>query len=207
MSIGPRLVILGTIVGSMILALFTFIATAGAAPLEDPTATNGSNSPQEIAGNQNANDKNQAKAKRKKLSGDCNVSNNYPESIMQWCGLITQYAKEQGLEPNLIAAVMLQESGGQPEAYSKSGAVGLMQVMPRDGKAASFTCINGPCFASRPTIEELKDPEFNVEYGTRMLSGLENRLGTIRDALKSYGPKDVGYYYADKVLAIYERYK
>jgi len=44
----------------------------------------------------------------------------------------------------LIAAVILQESGGDPSAYSSSGAVGLMQVMPRDGIAAEFMCVNGP---------------------------------------------------------------
>jgi soluble lytic murein transglycosylase-like protein len=99
------------------------------------------------------------------------------------------------------------ESGGDPQAYSASGAVGLMQVMPRDGLAASFECINGPCFASRPTIDELLDPVFNVEYGTGMLSGLVARLGSEREALKAYGPMDVGYSYADRVLAIYESYR
>lgn len=136
---------------------------------------------------------------------ECRVSNLFPEGILQWCDLITRYADQHELEPDLIASVMLQESGGQPQAYSHSGAVGLMQVMPRDGIAQKFMCKNGPCFSSRPTISELEDPEFNIAYGTRMLSGLNSRFGSIRDALKSYGPMDVGYSYADKVLAIFER--
>ena len=82
-----------------------------------------------------------------------------------------------------------------------------MQVMPRDGIAASFECINGPCFASRPTIEELLDPGFNIQYGTHMLAGLITRLGSLREALKAYGPMDVGYHYADNVLSIYENYR
>src|SRR4030042_807858 len=86
-------------------------------------------------------------------------------------------------------------------------AVGLMQVMPRDGIAAAFECINGPCFASRPTIEELQDPSFNIEYGSQMLAGLIGRLGNMREALKSYGPMDVDYRYADTVLAIFENYR
>jgi soluble lytic murein transglycosylase-like protein len=81
-----------------------------------------------------------------------------------------------------------------------------MQVMPRDGIAARFECPNGPCFAKRPTIQELQQPGFNVEYGTRMLAGLIERHGEIRPALKSYGPMDVGFSYADKVLAIWDRY-
>jgi hypothetical protein len=137
---------------------------------------------------------------------DCQVSQAYPQSILVWCELITHYAHQNGLEPNLIAAVILQESGGQQMAYSHSGAVGLMQVMPRDGIAEKFMCKNGPCFSSRPTISELQDPDFNIAYGTRMLSGLKDRFGNIRDGLKSYGPMDVGYSYADKVLAIFDRY-
>lgn len=126
----------------------------------------------------------------------------YPEKTQPWCGLIEASATKYGLDPLLIASVMLQESGGQPEIMSSSGAVGLMQVMPSDGIAANFQCINGPCFASRPTIVELKDPAFNVDYGVRMLAGLIEKHGDIREALKSYGPYDVGYRYADQVLAI-----
>jgi len=139
-------------------------------------------------------------------SDGCQVSSAFPESILEWCGLISHYAEKNSLEPDLVAAVILQESGGQHLAYSHSGAVGLMQVMPRDGIAETFMCKNGPCFSSRPTISELQDPEFNIAFGTRMLSGLKERFGNIRDALKSYGPMGMGYAYADKVLAIHERY-
>jgi hypothetical protein len=135
--------------------------------------------------------------------GSCTISGSYPQSIQQWCSLIERYARENGLDPNLVSAVMLQESAGKADAFSKSGAVGLLQVMPRDGKAASFMCINGPCFADRPTSQELFDPEFNISFGTRYLAGLVRRFGNVRDALKSYGPKDVGYYYADIVLNIH----
>lgn len=137
----------------------------------------------------------------------CLLPARYPEAIRQWCGWIQAYASQHGLDPKLIAAVMLQESGGNPQAYSKSGAVGLMQVMPRDGIAASFMCPNGPCFANRPSMEELFDPEFNISYGVNMLSGLINKYGNPRDALKAYGPMDVGYYYADIVLSILDSYQ
>ncbi len=59
-------------------------------------------------------------------SGSCSLSQAYPEAIRQWCEQIERYASENGLDPNLLAAVILQESGGNPRAYSKSGAVGLM---------------------------------------------------------------------------------
>ncbi len=136
----------------------------------------------------------------------CAVSRLFPQSVLQWCSPITRYATRHSLPPDLIASVVWLESGGNPVAYSRSGAVGLMQIMPRDGLAASFQCTNGPCFADRPSIAELQDPEFNVAFGTRMLAGLLRRYGNLRDALKSYGPMNVGYYYADKVLKLFEQY-
>lgn len=140
------------------------------------------------------------------LTTECHVSHKFPQDILQWCELITARADQTGLAPDLIAALIWQESGGDPLAYSSSGAVGLMQVMPSDGLAANFSCANGPCFASRPSIHELQDPEFNIHYGTTMLAGLVKHAGSLREALKAYGPMDVGYYYADKVLAIYKMY-
>lgn len=138
---------------------------------------------------------------------NCQVSEKYPDRIRIWCSLITQHAEQKVLDPDLIAALIWQESGGNPSAYSHSGAVGLMQVMPRDGIAASFRCPNGPCFKNRPSIAQLEDPEFNVSYGTKMLAGLVKQRGGLREALKSYGPADVGYSYADKVIKIYKQYK
>ena len=152
--------------------------------------------------NKSEKDKIQASA-----SSGCEISPAYNPNVRQWCDIIQEYSHEAGLDPNLVAALITQESGGNAGAYSSSGAVGLMQVMPRDGLAAGFMCINGPCFASRPSMEELYDPEFNVSYGTRMLSGLVNKHGSVREALVAYGPRDVGYYYADKVLAIYNNYQ
>lgn len=137
----------------------------------------------------------------------CSLPDSYPEKVRRWCDPIERYARETGLPANLIAAVMLQESGGNPDAYSHSGAVGLMQVMPRDGIAANFMCVNGPCFTSRPTIDELKDPDFNIAYGSRMLANLYERNGSYREALFRYGPMDVGYHYADLVLTIWENYQ
>ncbi len=138
---------------------------------------------------------------------DCAIPASYPDKILQWCQPIMQYSTYYGLDPKLIAAVMLQESGGNPDAYSKSGAVGLMQVMPKDGLAADFMCANGPCFSARPGMEELFDANFNIDFGVMMLSGLISKFGDVREALRAYGPMDSGYYYADLVLTIYENYQ
>jgi soluble lytic murein transglycosylase-like protein len=146
-------------------------------------------------------------SKKKAINSTCSLSDRYPDAIRQWCDMIEKYAAEYEIDPQLIAAVMLQESGGNPQAYSSSGAVGLMQIMPRDGIAASFMCANGPCFSSRPSMDELYDPDFNISYGARMLAGLINKHGSIRDGLQAYGPMDVGYYYADLVIKIMNTYR
>jgi soluble lytic murein transglycosylase-like protein len=140
-------------------------------------------------------------------SSNCNLPTSFPDSILQWCNILELYSQQNGLDERLVAAVMLQESGGNPQAYSGSGAVGLMQVMPSDGIAAGFLCGAGPCFSSRPTMEELFDPDFNISYGTAMLSSLVRKYGNERDALRAYGPMDIGYAYADIVLEIYNRYQ
>jgi len=135
------------------------------------------------------------------------LSPRFPENIQKWKPIIESTAIETGLDPDLIASVMLQESGGDPKAYSISGAVGLMQVMPKDGLASEFTCGNSPCFINRPTIEQLLDPTYNIRYGSSYLADLIAKKGSEREALFSYGPMDMGYDYADIVLNIYENYQ
>lgn len=149
-----------------------------------------------------------ARSESSSNGGECSLSSAYPASIQQWCGLIESAASQHNLDPNLIAAVMLQESGGNASAYSANGAVGLMQVMPRDGLAAEFICSSGqPCFQNRPSMQELYDPAFNIDYGVRMLAGLINRNGSLRDGLLAYGPMGIGYSYADQILNIMANYR
>lgn len=187
-------IILGFLLGSSILI---FIALQLFNPQENVQA---SNIP-EVEENQNFDSISEI------FEEDCLLPQAYPDSIHQWCQLIASSAAKYSLDPKLIAAVILQESGGDHEAYSSSGAVGLMQVMPRDGIASNFDCINGPCFANRPTMQELFDPEFNVDFGSRMLLNLYEKHGNWRDALHAYGPMDMGYKYADIVLNIYHNYQ
>ena len=57
-------------------------------------------------------------------------------NITRWADLITKYATDNGLDPNLVAAVIEEESKGNPHLISRAGAVGLMQIMPYE---AGFT--------------------------------------------------------------------
>ncbi len=199
MNNGPSLVLKGTMIGSLAVALLGWLLAVNIRILPKTEVAYAAAVP-------TAQNTPKAAAEPPAPAVNCSISAAYPEEIQQWCSLITRYSAQVGLPADLVAAVIWQESGGNASAYSASGAVGLMQVMPRDGLAASFECINGPCFASRPTIQELQDPSYNVEFGTRMLAGLNAKLGDLREALKAYGPMDMGYTYADRVLAIYDEY-
>jgi soluble lytic murein transglycosylase-like protein len=75
-------------------------------------------------------------------------------------GLIYEAAKRHSVNPQIVAAVIRQESAGNRRAVSHKGARGLMQLMPA-------TAIR---FGVRK--EHLYEPEHNIEAGVRYLSWL-----------------------------------
>lgn len=76
------------------------------------------------------------------------------------------------LDPELVTAVLLVESGGRPWARSPKGAVGLMQVMPH--------MASGMQIAGNLTIIES-----NIEAGCSILAGNIRRLGE-EDGISAY---------------------
>jgi soluble lytic murein transglycosylase-like protein len=208
MKFGARLIICGSILGSFFLGSFFYLFSDHIFSDLGSDQYSHRSTLDSITGNSELENAGKSiHASAAEMPRDfCEINQNYPKKVFRWCDLISLYARDRNLPPDLVAALILQESGGNPKAYSGSGAVGLMQIMPRDGLAAAFMCVNGPCFHDRPPKAKLVDPEFNIKYGTRMLARLHNKHGDIREALKAYGPMDVGYYYADRVLAIYDTY-
>lgn len=66
--------------------------------------------------------------------------------------------REWNVDPQLLKAVMLQESGGDPNAVSKAGARGLMQFMDDTGKRMGITDPFDPAqsiFASAKFMDQL----------------------------------------------------
>ena len=79
--------------------------------------------------------------------------------ITQWADLITKYATDNGLDPNFVAALIEEESKGNPRLISRAGAVGLMQIMPYERG-----------FTWRPGTRTLLKPEANLEWGAHTLN-------------------------------------
>jgi soluble lytic murein transglycosylase-like protein len=91
----------------------------------------------------------------------------------QYDGLIEGAASSASVEANLLRAVIVVESGFNPHAVSKKGALGLMQLMP--ATAARFGATNA------------MDPRQNVAAGARYLKFLMDRFGhNVRLALAAY---------------------
>jgi soluble lytic murein transglycosylase-like protein len=87
--------------------------------------------------------------------------------------LVGENAKESGVQPDLIRAVISQESGGRPCAISPKGAQGLMQIMP--AVAAQFG------------VQDPFDPKQNVDAGTKLLKQLlEKYKGDMKLTLAAY---------------------
>jgi soluble lytic murein transglycosylase-like protein len=75
--------------------------------------------------------------------------------------LVEEGAQTQGVKPELIRAVIEEESGGRPCAVSWKGAQGLMQLMPETSQEFG--------------VKDPFDPRQNVETGTKLLKQLLTR--------------------------------
>jgi len=76
-------------------------------------------------------------------------------------------ARGEGVPPELVFAIMREESGFRPRALSPVGARGLLQLMPETGVRLA-----GELGLEPPAPDALYDPALNVRLGTRLLGGL-----------------------------------
>lgn len=100
---------------------------------------------------------------------------------LDYADTVTTQAALNHLPPDLLAAVIDQESGFDPDARSSQGAVGMMQVMP----ATARWIATQPGSPSMPP-ERLSEPEVNIAYGAWYLHYLIDKYGDERIAIAAY---------------------
>ncbi len=120
--------------------------------------------------------------------------------------MIEDVAARNRLYPELIHAVVRAESAYNPHAVSRAGAVGLMQLMPAT--------------ARRYGVDNSRDPQANLEGGSRYLRDLLNMFSNDlklalaaynagENAVKKYGNKIPPYpetqQYVKRVIAFYKQ--
>jgi len=120
---------------------------------------------------------------------------------------IIQTANHYQIDPALIKAIIMAESGYNTKATSKRGAKGLMQLMP--GTAQSLG------------VEDIFNPHQNITGGVQYFKRMVNRFnGDVKLALAAYnaGSRNVRNYngvppfkatrsYIKKVFKYYQIYK
>lgn len=135
------------------------------------------------------------------------TSTNANASRAEIDSLIEEYSAKNGLDADFVKAVVRQESGFNPKATSKCGAMGLMQLMPATAKGLGVT--------------NAYDAEQNIYGGTKYLKGLLDRFDNNKElALAAYnaGPNAVKKYkgippyaetqnYVKSIMKSYDKFK
>ncbi len=122
-----------------------------------------------------------------------------PEQFMrveELSPLVQRMAERFQLSPELLMAMIHTESTFKADAESHANAYGLMQIVPKYAGRAARKALTGK--AQRPSVEELLQPEVNVELGSAYLTVLQQRYfshindETVRDlavvAAYNWGP-------------------
>jgi soluble lytic murein transglycosylase len=109
-----------------------------------------------------------------KPSLDQNLARRIAKTVQTECMLF-------GQDPNLVLAIMYNESDLNPNVVSHMGAVGLMQVMPHWKKVLNLQ-------------QELTDPEVSIRAGIQILGFYQQMYRDVDLALTAYnrgpGPVD-----------------
>jgi membrane-bound lytic murein transglycosylase F len=90
-------------------------------------------------------------------------------SISPYDSIFRRVAPITGWEWQLLAAVAWNESHFNPDAVSTSGALGVMQIMPRTGRKFG---LNDSTFFI---------PSFNIEAGAQLIHRLDNMFSFVKD--------------------------
>jgi len=95
--------------------------------------------------------------------------------LSNYVAIAQEEAKKVGIDPNMYANQLWQESRFNPKAVSAAGARGIAQMMP--DKVGKF---------GLQSADDLYDAEKSIRAGARMMAGLTGKYGDQRMALVAY---------------------
>ena len=115
-------------------------------------------------------------------------------TTVKYRSLIEKYAREYGVRPAYLAAIILNESSYDPNAYvANTQARGLMQLIP-----SARTYVKGTVFENRKfTDDEMFEPELNICIGANYIRILSDRYGgdpVLVACAYHAGPNNVDYW-------------
>ncbi|HEY8424207.1 MAG TPA: lytic transglycosylase domain-containing protein [Clostridia bacterium] len=106
------------------------------------------------------------------------VAFSYPLKYQDYVG---KYSNEFGVDKAMIYSIMRAESSFDPKAVSRSGAIGLMQLMPSTALMLAYE-LGIQDF----TTEMLFDPEINIRLGTCYYGKMLKKFENYETALAAY---------------------
>ncbi len=89
-----------------------------------------------------------------------------PQSVRRFAPFFEVASRRHGVDANLLAIVVMVESGGDPQARSPAGAIGLMQLMASTARDIA----KRRKLADRHRDGLLYDPGYNIDFGAWYLA-------------------------------------
>ena len=117
--------------------------------------------------------------------------NLYPKDYGEF---VENYSAAYGVDPDFAYSLIKCESNFKPEAVSKAGAKGLMQMTPD-----TFSWVCQKIYGHEVDEELLFDPETNIKCGIWYISYLQTEFATEREVIAAYnaGPAHVKEWLSD----------
>lgn len=94
---------------------------------------------------------------------------------------IAKYSESYSLDKTMVASLINEESSYNPNAVSKAGAIGLMQITPSTGQF-----IANRLGESNFDASQLFDPDTNIKYGCYYLRYLREKFVDTKVVLTAY---------------------
>ncbi len=101
---------------------------------------------------------------------------------VKYTSYVYRYAEEFDVDPNLVFAIIKNESNFDPDAESPVGAKGLMQIMPE-----TFSWLQNYKYGEVTLDEDdLFEPDINIKYGCIFLEFLTQKYEVTSTVVAAY---------------------